>query len=138
PYLVTEFIEGRSLAEILRNGPAVDPDRAIDIVSQVGQALAFMHRQGLTHRDIKPANILVCDSGRVLLSDLGLAVGFKERTLTAVGTVDGTPRYMSPEQAMGQPLDGRSDIYSLAVVLHEVLAGHSAYKGSRSADILKN
>src|SRR5262249_31412752 len=85
-----------------------------------------------------PANILVCDSGRVLLSDFGLAVESREPTLTAVGTVIGTPQYMSPEQAMGLPLDGRADLYSVAVVLHEVLAGHSVYKGSRSADILRN
>lgn len=136
-YLVTEFIEGRSLAEILQSGTRLDPDEATEIIAQVGQALAFMHRHNLTHRDIKPANILVCDSGRVLLSDLGLAVQFNDALLTTAGTVLGTPRYMSPEQAMGSRLDGRSDIYSLAVVLHEALSGHSSYGRSESADILR-
>jgi hypothetical protein len=124
-YLVTEFIEGRSLAEILRQGAPLDPDYAIDIIAQVGHALGFMHENGLIHRDIKPANILVCESGRALLSDFGLAISFGDVPRSADGTVHGTPRYMSPEQAMGIPLDHRSDLYSLAVVLYETLSGQS-------------
>jgi predicted Ser/Thr protein kinase len=124
-YLVTEFIEGRSLAGIIREGKPLDVASAVEIVAQIGQALGYMHRHGLAHRDVKPANILVCESGRAVLLDFGLATPVGDGTLEAQGTVHGTPRYMSPEQAQGLPLTGRSDIYSLAVVLYEALAGRS-------------
>jgi serine/threonine protein kinase len=136
-YIVTEFIEGRSLASILRERERLNEDEAVGIVATVGEALAFMHHNGLIHRDIKPANILVADSGRVLLSDFGVASDFDQVTVGAGAMVLGTPQYMSPEQAMGLPLDGRSDIYSLAVVLYEALAGGFWFQGSEVGEILR-
>jgi len=137
PYIVTEFIEGPSLASVLRERQRLNEDEAVDIVCEVGEALAFMHRNGLIHRDIKPANILVANSGRVLLSDFGVASGFDQAAVRANAMVLGTPQYMSPEQAMGLPLDGRSDIYSVAVVLYEALAGGLWFQGSGLGEILR-
>jgi hypothetical protein len=138
-YLVTEYVEGRSLLEIFRDRAPLDPDYVLHIGNQIGQALVEMHQQGLIHRDIKPANVLVSESGRVLLADFGLALASGERTLTPVGTVIGTPKYMSPEQAMGSTLDSRSDMYSLAAVLYEALAGPtSAATTASPTELLKN
>jgi hypothetical protein len=133
PYIVMEFIEGRSLAEIIREGKPLATDYAIAIVTEVGAALALAHRHGVIHRDVKPGNILIGASGRVVISDFGLAVRPGDDTLTAAGTVLGTPAYMSPEQAIGRPLDGRSDIYSLAIVLYEALIGRSWLAGRSTA-----
>ena len=123
-YVAMDFIEGRSLAEILREGKPLETHVAIALVADVAAALSFAHQSGVIHRDVKPTNILVSNSGQVLLTDFGLAAKVGAGTLTPWGTVLGTPAYMSPEQAMGLPLDGRSDVYSLAVVLYEALSGH--------------
>jgi serine/threonine-protein kinase len=122
-YVVREFIDGSSLAQILSARGRLDPERAIDIIVQVGQGLEAVHRAGMVHGDVKPANILVGTSGRVLLTDFGVATRTDEMTRQSKQTAVGTPRYMSPEQAMGRPLDNRSDIYSLAAVLYEALSG---------------
>ena len=123
-YVAMDFIEGRSLAEILREGKPLETHVAIASFADVAAALSFAHQSGVIHRDVKPTNILVSNSGQVLLTHFGLAAKVGAGTLTPWGTVLGTPAYMLPEQAMGLPLDGRSDVYSLAVVLYEALSGH--------------
>jgi hypothetical protein len=122
-YVAAQFVEGRTLGQILRERERLEPDYAIEIAVRVGTALTFAHWQGVIHRDIKPSNVLVSTDGNVLLADFGLAARSGESTLTPAGTVVGTPAYMSPEQAMGDPLDGRSDVFSLGAVFYETLTG---------------
>ena len=135
--IVVEFIEGRSLADILREGKPLNQDYVITIAAHVGSALAYAHRRRVIHRDVKPSNILISTSGRVVLTDFGLAIASGEDTLTSSGTVLGTPRYMSPEQAMGRPLDGRSDIYALAIVVYEALCGQPWFEGAGPVEVIE-
>jgi serine/threonine protein kinase len=133
PYLAFEYVEGRSLQQIMAEAQPVETDYAIEIIRQVGMALGYAHQHGVIHRDVKPSNILISNDGRVLLLDFGLAIPPGAPTLTETGTLVGTPAYMSPEQAMGRPVDARSDLFSLGVVFYELLAGcASAYEISRN------
>jgi len=125
-YIVMEHVSGRSMSDVLRSTGPLHPDRAAEIGSDVAAALALAHGAGLVHRDIKLGNILVSDSGDVKVADFGIAtalVSGGEAGLTQHGSVMGTATYFSPEQAMGKSLDGRSDLYSLGVVMYEMLAG---------------
>jgi serine/threonine-protein kinase len=126
PFLVMEYITGGTLADRLRAG-ALDPGQAMWVGGQIADALDYAHRQGFVHRDVKPANILLTGDGRrAVLSDFGIARLLEQEQgagLTAIGLTLGTPDYMSPEQAMAEPLDGRSDLYSLGVVLYHTLTG---------------
>ena len=125
-YIVMEHVSGRSMSDVLRSTGPLHPDRAAEIVSDVAGALSTAHAAGLVHRDIKLGNILVSDSGDVKVADFGIAtalVSGGDAALTQHGSVMGTATYFSPEQAQGKALDGRSDLYSLGVVLYEMLAG---------------
>lgn len=132
-YLVMELVEGRSLRSILdADGPLNLPE-AVEIMRQICAALDEAHRQGIVHRDIKPDNIVVCDSPsgqRVKVLDFGIAKlrDVAASALTQTGNVMGTPYYMSPEQCLGEEIDGRSDIYSLGIVLYEILTGVVPFK----------
>lgn len=125
-YIVMEHVSGRSMSDVLRSTGPLHPDRAAEIASDVAAALSVAHSAGLVHRDVKLGNILVSDSGDVKVADFGIAtalVSSAEEGLTQHGSVMGTATYFSPEQAQGKALDGRSDLYSLGVVLYEMLAG---------------
>ncbi len=125
-YIVMEHVSGRSMSDVLRSTGPLHPDRAAEIASDVAAALGTAHAAGLVHRDIKLGNILVSDSGDVKVADFGIAtalVSGGDAALTQHGSVMGTATYFSPEQAQGKALDGRSDLYSLGVVLYEMLAG---------------
>jgi serine/threonine-protein kinase len=125
-YIVMEHVPGRSMSDVLRSTGPLHPDRAAEIASDVAGALSTAHAAGLVHRDIKLGNILVSDSGDVKVADFGIAtalVSGGDAALTQHGSVMGTATYFSPEQAQGKALDGRSDLYSLGVVLYEMLAG---------------
>jgi serine/threonine-protein kinase len=135
-YIVMELIEGRSLEAILREQGPLDPGRAADIVAQVADALAAAHAAGLVHRDIKPANLMIAGDGSVKILDFGIARAMDSTTLTQGAAVLGTAAYMSPEQALGQRVDERSDIYSLGCVLYALLAGHPPFHGETAAAIL--
>ncbi len=124
-FLVSEYVEGGSLADQMRRGP-VPPADAARFVAEVAEALHYAHRQGFVHRDIKPANILIDHHGRALLTDFGIAVTTEEEAGSALGTL----RYMSPEQVDGKPVDARSDLFSLGVVLHELLTGKVPYSSA--------
>ncbi|MBC8194750.1 MAG: Stk1 family PASTA domain-containing Ser/Thr kinase [Acidimicrobiia bacterium] len=130
-FIVMEYVEGRSLAEIIRTEGALHPDRAADIATDVTAALGFAHRNGLVHRDVKPGNVLVTTGGQVKVADFGIATAIAgaQHDLTRDGTVMGTATYFSPEQAQGRQVDPRSDLYSLGVVLYEMLLGRPPFTG---------
>ena len=125
-YFVMEFVDGANLASMI-HGPGLQPAQALAIAGQVCEALAYAHAQGIVHRDIKPANVLVDRNGQLKVSDFGIAriaePGAGAFTATQTGVVVGTPDYMAPEQMRGTPVDHRADIYSLGVMLYEMLCG---------------
>ncbi|HEV3212273.1 MAG TPA: Stk1 family PASTA domain-containing Ser/Thr kinase [Acidimicrobiales bacterium] len=129
-FIVMELITGTSLATALRAEKTMPATRAASIAAQVASALAYAHRHGVVHRDIKPGNVLLTDDGQVKVTDFGIAQAVStEEGLTMAGSVMGTAAYFSPEQAEGAVVDGRSDLYSLGVVLYEMLAGRPPYVG---------
>jgi protein kinase-like protein len=143
-YIIMRCIDGPSLGQLLETQKRLPVGDAARIARQVADALAYAHSREIVHRDIKPDNILLDKSGHVLVTDFGIAKaaqaakekGSASTQLTSEGVVVGTPEYMSPEQASGDPLDGRSDIYSLGVVLYQMLTGAPPFVGPSSAAIL--
>lgn len=132
-YIAMEYLESGTLKERIKAG--LTADQAVTILVQMAKALGYAHRQHYIHRDIKPANILFRDPETAVLSDFGIAKNLEDKTqLTAAGWRIGTPNYMSPEQALGKPLDGRCDLYSLGVVFYEALTGHRPYQGTDAFD----
>jgi eukaryotic-like serine/threonine-protein kinase len=124
PYLVMELLDGGSLRALLDRGYVLTPAQAAAVGAEAARALDYAHRRGLVHRDIKPANLIFDDEGRVRVADFGVARALAEATWTEpAGLVVGTARYAAPEQARGEKLDGRADVYSLAVVLIEAATG---------------
>jgi eukaryotic-like serine/threonine-protein kinase len=129
-YLAFELVEGTDLAGRLETGPTLSLREVLRIIRQVADALDFAHRQGIVHRDIKPSNILLDKQGRVKVADFGIAkVTGQSTELTVAGSVMGSPQYLSPEQIRGEDLDGRSDIFSLGVVLYELLSQKRPFDG---------
>ncbi|HVC70497.1 MAG TPA: Stk1 family PASTA domain-containing Ser/Thr kinase [Acidimicrobiales bacterium] len=129
-FIVMEFIDGRALSSILRGAGPMHPDRAAEIASDVAIALAYAHRHGVVHRDVKPGNVLITEDGIVKVTDFGIARAINtEESLTQTGAVMGTATYFSPEQAEGMGVDARSDIYSLGVVLFEMVTGRPPFLG---------
>jgi eukaryotic-like serine/threonine-protein kinase len=130
-FIVQEYVDGRSLAELLAAEGRLHPDRAADITADVAAGLAAAHREGMVHRDIKAGNVLVGDDGQVKVADFGIARVFAggDSELTQAGTVMGTATYFSPEQAQGKAVDPRSDLYSLGVVLFEMVVGRPPFEG---------
>ena len=125
PYLVLEYIEGPTLADLMDAG--LDDARIPDLLDQIAAGLDYAHARGVVHRDIKPGNVLFTDDGRAVLADFGLAWLLEGTKLTLTGGVIGTPEYMAPEQASGEPIDHRTDVYSLGVVLYEMLVGERPF-----------
>jgi eukaryotic-like serine/threonine-protein kinase len=133
-YIAMEYLDGRTLKELLvKNGPTPVPI-AIDYARQILGALAFAHRNGIVHRDIKPHNIVVGGDGRLKVTDFGIARSGTSQ-MTEAGSIVGTAQYLSPEQARGAPVDPRSDIYSLGVVLYEMLTGQVPFSGDTPVEI---
>jgi hypothetical protein len=131
--IVMELVRGRTLREVLDSKGPLPPARAIAVARQVADALAHAHASGLVHRDVKPGNILLADDGRVLVTDFGIAKAAEETSdLTDAGQIVGTAKYLSPEQVSGTPLDGRSDVYALGVVLYEMLCGRPPFAAETS------
>ena len=128
PFLVMELVPGQPLSALLRGGEAMVPDRAADIVAQASDAVAAAHALGIVHRDVKPGNLLVTPDGTVKITDFGIArAAGGAASITQTGQIIGTPYYISPEQAEGQPASEASDIYALGVVLYECLAGRRPF-----------
>ena len=137
PYIAMEYVDGSSAADLLKAKGKLDWTQATQLVAAAAEGLAVAHRTGILHRDLKPANILVGKDGRVKVADFGLAKftgtgSSANAALTAAGMIVGTPHYMSPEQAEGQTLDARADIYSLGVTYFELLTGRRPFEGETS------
>jgi eukaryotic-like serine/threonine-protein kinase len=121
-YIAMEYVEGRTLKDIVRERGPAPPEAAVDVVLQILRAARFAHQRGIVHRDLKPQNVLIDDEGRIKVADFGIArAGASDMTET--GSVMGTAQYLSPEQAQGRPVDARSDLYSIGIVLYEMLTG---------------
>jgi eukaryotic-like serine/threonine-protein kinase len=137
PYIVMEYVEGRTIREILREGRKILPERALEITADVLAALDYSHRAGIVHRDIKPANVMLTPNGQVKVMDFGIAraVADSSATMTQTAAVLGTAQYLSPEQARGEPVDARSDIYSTGCLLYELLTGRPPFVGDSPVSV---
>jgi serine/threonine protein kinase/beta-lactam-binding protein with PASTA domain len=131
PYIVMEYVAGRTLRDILREGRKILPERALEITSGILGALDYSHRAGIIHRDIKPANVMLTPAGDVKVMDFGIAraVSDAQSTMTQTAAVVGTAQYLSPEQARGETVDSRSDVYSTGCLLFELLTGRPPFVG---------
>lgn len=130
-FIVMEYVDGPSLSQVIRSEGALHPRRAAEIAGQIADGLGFAHARGVVHRDIKPGNVLLTKSGQAKVTDFGIAraLSSPDDNLTQAGSVMGTATYFSPEQAQGLPVDPRSDLYSLGVVLYEMITGKPPFTG---------
>jgi eukaryotic-like serine/threonine-protein kinase len=135
-FLTMDFIAGRSLRAVLEEQGALGPRQAVAIARQLAEALAAAHAEGVVHRDLKPANVLVDDAGRALITDFGVARSMAVAGATQSGAIVGTPDYLSPEQARGEAVDGRSDLYAVGLLLFEMLSGRLPFAGDSYAERL--
>jgi serine/threonine protein kinase len=137
-YIVMEFFDGSDLKRMILEKGKLSTGEVLSMGIQIGEALSYAHSQGIVHRDIKPGNIMVDKRGRIKIADFGIAAASDEMSVTVTGQIIGTPEYMSPEQARGEHLDGKSDLYSMGMVLFEMLKGHTPFEGvSRMAIVGK-
>jgi len=137
PYIVMEYVAGRTLRDILREGRKILPERALEITSGILSALDYSHRMGIIHRDIKPGNVMLTPSGDVKVMDFGIAraVSDASSTMTQTAAVVGTAQYLSPEQARGENVDARSDVYSTGCLLYELLTGRPPFVGESPVSV---
>ncbi|HSE09905.1 MAG TPA: Stk1 family PASTA domain-containing Ser/Thr kinase [Nocardioidaceae bacterium] len=137
PYIVMEYVAGRTLRDILREGRKILPERALEITSGVLSALDYSHRAGIVHRDIKPANVMLTPSGDVKVMDFGIARAIADASsvMTQTAAVVGTAQYLSPEQARGETVDSRSDVYSTGCLLYELLTGRPPFVGESPVSV---
>ncbi|MFT4298249.1 MAG: Stk1 family PASTA domain-containing Ser/Thr kinase [Aeromicrobium sp.] len=137
PYIVMELVEGQTLREVLRDGRKILPERAMTITADILSALDYSHRSGIIHRDIKPANVMLTPTGQVKVMDFGIAraIADSSSAMTQTAAVIGTAQYLSPEQARGETVDARSDIYSTGCVLYELLTGRPPFVGDSPVSV---
>ena len=135
PYIVMEFLTGQDLEHILKGTTTLPLVKKLDIAIQLCEGLGYAHDQGIVHRDIKPGNVRILEDGTVKILDFGIAK-FAMSSVTQSGTVMGTPSYMAPEQIMGQPVDGRADLFSAGVLLYELLAGRKPFVGDSPTSVV--
>ncbi|MGW1173406.1 protein kinase domain-containing protein [Kitasatospora sp. NPDC002543] len=138
PYIVMELVEGRTVRELLADEEAPPVDQALIIIAGVLEALAYSHRNGIVHRDIKPANVIITNTGAVKVMDFGIARALTggATTMTQTGMVMGTPQYLSPEQALGKPVDHRSDLYAAGCMLYELLTLRPPFTGDTPLSVV--
>jgi serine/threonine protein kinase len=134
PYIVLEYVAGEALNRILAREKKLPPARALQLAEEIAEALDYAHAQGVIHRDIKPGNILVTEDGRAKIADFGIAK-LNLAHFTVPGHLLGTPAYMAPEQLSGEGADGRSDLFSLGVILYAMVTGHSPFQGDSATTV---
>ena len=135
-YIVMEYVDGQNLKEIIKNEGTLDEYTALDITKQIAMALGAAHRKGIIHRDIKPHNILISNDGRVVkVADFGIAKAVSNSTMTNIGSIIGSVHYFSPEQAKGKFVSNNADLYSLGIVLYEMLIGKVPFRGDSPISI---
>jgi beta-lactam-binding protein with PASTA domain/predicted Ser/Thr protein kinase len=137
PFIVMEFVNGRTLKEVLAAEQRFQPRRALEVIADICAALEFSHRHGIIHRDIKPGNVMVTQNGQVKVMDFGIARALASgaTTMTQTSAVIGTAQYLSPEQARGESVDARSDVYAAGCVLFELLCGHPPFVGDSPVSV---
>ena len=135
-FMAMEYLEGRDLHAIVQEKGPVPPQQAVSLIAPMAEALGYAHKQGTVHRDVKSSNVMVTDVGRPVLMDFGIAYAGSDARLTQTGTVLGTPEYMSPEQARGNDVDARGDLYSLGVVLYEAITGKLPHTGGHPMSVV--
>ena len=137
PYIVMELVEGHTLRDLLRQDRRIRPELALEFAQGVLDALAYSHKAGIIHRDIKPANVMITPSGRVKVMDFGIAraVADTSATMTQTAAVIGTAQYLSPEQARGEQVDNRSDVYAAGCLLYELLVGRPPFIGDSPVSV---
>src|SRR5215217_7199038 len=137
PYIIMEFVNGRTLKEVLAVEGRLMPRRALEICADMCAALEFSHRHGIIHRDIKPGNVMLTPNGQVKVMDFGIARALASgaTTMTQTSAVIGTAQYLSPEQARGEAVDARSDVYAAGCVLFELLCGHPPFVGDSPVSV---
>ncbi|MFI5893311.1 Stk1 family PASTA domain-containing Ser/Thr kinase [Actinoplanes sp. NPDC051513] len=137
PFIVMEFVNGQTLKEVLAQEQRLQPRRALEIIADIDAALEFSHRHGIIHRDIKPGNVMITQNGQVKVMDFGIARALASgaTTMTQTSAVIGTAQYLSPEQARGEAVDARSDVYAAGCVLFELLVGHPPFVGDSPVSV---
>ncbi len=135
-YIAMEYVDGPTLDQVLEPGEAISAERMFSILAQTAAALDYAHAKGIVHRDIKPANLMVAADGSLKITDFGIAKVTASEQFTMTGSIIGTPHYMSPEQVQGQPVDGRSDQFSLGVIAFEMLTGEKPFTGEQLTTVV--
>src|ERR1700722_8935269 len=136
PYIIMEYVEGVTLRDIVHTDGPMTPRRAIEVIADACRALGFSHQAGIIHRDVKPANIMISNTNAVKVMDFGIARAIADSSsVTQTAAVIGTAQYLSPEQARGEPVDPRSDVYSLGCVLYEILTGEPPFTGDTPVSV---
>ncbi len=134
-YMAMEFLEGEELRDLLDMGAPLPLERVVEIAAGIARGLGFAHEHGVVHRDIKPSNVMILKNGSVKITDFGIAL-IPAASRTVAGMILGSPKYMSPEQVMGKAVDGRADIFSLGVVLFEMLTGKTPFEGENISALM--
>ncbi len=135
-YIAMEYVDGPTLDQLLNDRPPIGPEKLFSVLAQTAAALDYAHQKGIVHRDIKPANIMIAQDGTAKVTDFGIAKVTTSDQFTLTGTIVGTPHYMSPEQVQGNPVDGRADQFSLAVIAYEALTGEKPYTGEHLTTVV--
>jgi len=136
PYICMEFVTGKSLRDFIDENPVLPVARVVKIVSEIAGALGYAHSKGIIHRDVKPENVMMASNGVLKLMDLGIARATDKKTLTATGTTLGTPHYIAPEQVEVKSVDGRADLYSLGVILYQMLTARLPFDAEEPVSII--